>query len=438
MRRSSVATVVLWLAALAPATAHAYVGAPITHGPDPSAIAAGTESAVAPAALGKRVAKLVPSAWCGTEAGSDDTVNEVDNGPYRYHAVYMIPADGKDRFQSLATGMQNDAFQASALLETSYGRAIRFDIGTSCGPQYLDISVVRMPQTSAQLAAAARTGNGTFDAVSSALDAAGFTTIQPTDSVADAAERTRNYLVWLDGPAPSGSCGQAAIYDDPSRSPDNLNNFGGKAAVVFRNGDGFCSSNAARHEMGHNLGALQPVAPHAFDGSHCDDAYEDTMCYSNSPEVADGDRGTFFDYGNDDYWSLPGKALPWWTVDENRFLCPDASCNVVAGAGSADPAPVDGSGAGTVVRPTPETIVTPAGAARRPHVRMRARRGRHGLWRVRLRASGEGRAVVIVRCRPRRHSQVRTALRRATRLPRTLHGRVRCRASRPHARLFVG
>src|SRR3954451_11102054 len=381
MRRSSVATVVLCLAALGPATAHAYVGAPITHGPDPAQVAAGPEAAAAPAALGKRVAKLVPSAWCGTEAASDDTVNEVDNGPYRYHAVYMIASDGTDRFGALASGMQRDAFQASALLETAYGRAIRFDIGTSCGPQYLDISVVRMPQTSAQLTAAARSGNGTFNAVSAALDAAGFTTIQPTDSVADAAARTRNYVVWLDGPAPPGSCGQAAIYDDPTRAADNLNNFGGKAAVVFRNGSGFCSSNAARHEIGHNLGGLQPVAPHAFDGSHCNDAYEDTMCYSNSPEVADGDRGTFFEYGNDDYWSLPNAPLAWWTVDENRFLCPDASCNVIAG-GSPDPA-----------TPPVAPTVTPASAApaakpsrRRGHVRLKARRYHHGLWRVRLRA----------------------------------------------------
>src|SRR3954469_7780915 len=362
MRRVRVAMSMLAASVLVPAAAQAYVGAPITHGPDPALVAAGPEAAAAPAALGKRAAKLVPSAWCGGEAGSDDTVHEVDNGAFRYHAVYMIPADGQDRFQALATAMQRDAFQASALLETAYGRAIRFDIGTSCGPQYLDISVVRMPQTSAQLAAAARTGNGTFNAVSAALDAAGFTTIQPTDSVADAAARTRNYLVWLDGPAPSGSCGQAAIYDDPSRSPDNLNNFGGKAAVVFRNGSsGFCSSNAARHEIGHNLGGLQPVAPHAFDGSHCNDAYEDTMCYSNSPEVADGDRGTFFDYGNDDYWSLPNAPLAWWTVDENRFLCPDASCNVIAG-GSPDPPTPDDPNAATTVRPTPETTVSPSRA----------------------------------------------------------------------------
>src|SRR3954454_20478230 len=250
-----------------------------------------------------------------------------------------------------------------------------------------------MPQTSAQLSTLARTPNGTYDAAVAALDAAGFETIQPDDTVDEAALRMRNYLVWLDAPAPSGSCGQAAIYDDPTRAADNLNNFGGKAAVVFRNGSGFFSSNAARHEIGKNLGGLQPVAPHAFDGSHCNDAYEDTMCYSNSPEVADGDRGTLFDYGNADYWSLPGAPLPWWTVYENLFLCADAACNVVAGGGGPDPVPVDGPDADTVVRPTPETVVAPASAG--AHVRMRARRGRHGLWRVRLRASGEGHAVVV-------------------------------------------
>jgi hypothetical protein len=437
MRRLSVAMSMLAATVLAPAGAHAFVGAPITHGPDPAATARGGEVPAASGSYGKRLARLVPSAWCGTQTAADDTVNEVDNGPFRYHAVYMLAADSPDRFAKLADDMQNDAFQASALLERSYGRAIRFDIGTSCGPRYLDISVVRMAETSAQLNALSRTADGTFDAVSRALDAAGFTTIQPTDSVTEAAARNRNYLVWLDAPAPPGSCGQAAIYDDPTRSPENLNNFGGKAAVVFRNGDGFCSSNAARHEIGHNLGGLQAVAPHAFDGSHCDDAYEDTMCYSNAPQVADGDRGQFFDYGNDDYWSLPGAPLPWWTVDESRFLCPDATCNVVPG-GPGEPEPV--------VPATP--VVTPASArpdarpARsqrraRARVKMRARRHRHGLWRVRLRARGEGRAVVIVRCRRHRHGQVRTVLRRSTRLPRTLRGRVRCRASRPRARLFL-
>ncbi|MEA2389298.1 MAG: hypothetical protein QOG41_2071 [Thermoleophilaceae bacterium] len=431
MRRTILAISLLAATAVAPASAHAaYVGAPLTHGPDPAAVAAGAEAPAVPVRAKGRAAKLVPSGWCGTESAANNTLNEVDNGPFRYHAVYMVAGDAPDRFGSLATSMQTDAFQASSLLESSYGRAIRFDIGTSCGPQYLDISVVRMPETSEQLAALAHTPSGTFDAVTHALDAAGFQTIQPSDTTEEAAGRTRNYLVWLDAPAPAASCGQATIYDDPDRTPENLNNFGGKAAIVFRNGAGFCSSNAARHEIGHNLGGLQRVAPHAFDGSHCNDAYEDTMCYPNAPLVADGRRGEFFDYGNDDYWSLPGAPLAWWTVDLNRFLCPDASCNVVADAGSPpDPlAPV-----------TPTVTAAPHPAAERSHgrVRMHARRHRHGVWGVSVKASGNGRGVVIVRCRRYRRGQVRTVLSRATRLPRRLHGRVRCGAGRPRAKLLL-
>src|SRR3954469_3911550 len=430
MRRTILAISMLVAAFCPPSAAGAAtVGAPITDGPDPAAVAAGAEAPAVPLRAKQHVAKLVPSAWCGTASASDNLVNEVDNGPFRYHGVYMVAADAPDRFGSLATSMQTDAFQASSLLESSYGRAIRFDMGTSCGPRYLDISVVRMPQTSAELAAIARTPTGTFDAVTGALDAAGFVTIQPTDTMDEAAARTRNYLVWLDAPAPSASCGQATIYDDPSRGPNNINNFGGKAAIVFRNGDGFCSLNAARHEIGHNLGALQSVAPHAFDGSHCNDAYEDTMCYPNSPLVGDGQRGRLFDYGNDDYWSLPGSPLPWWTVDENRFLCPDASCNVVAGAGSP-PDPLGPSTLNLTARPR-------ATKRARGHVRMHARRHGRGLWGVSVRASGTGRAVVLVRCRRYRHGQFRTLFSRATPVQRRLPRRVHCGASKPRARLLL-
>jgi hypothetical protein len=437
MRRTILAISVLAATVVAPASAHAdaIVGAPLTHGPDPAAVAAGAVAPAVPLRAPRRAAKLVPSAWCGTESSADNLMNEVDNGPFRYHAVYMLAADAPDRFGSLATSMQTDAFQASSLLESSYGRAIRFDIGTSCGAQYLDISVVRLAETSDQMAALARTPSGTFDAVTRALDAAGFQTIQPTDTMDEAAARTRNYLVWLDAPAPASSCGQATIYDDPSRTADNLNNFGGKAAIVFRNGDGFCSSNAARHEIGHNLGGLQRVAPHAFDGSHCNDAYEDTMCYTNAPLVADGRRGEFFDYGNDDYWSLPGAPLAWWTVDMNRFLCPDASCNVVQGADT----PPDPLAPSTPTVTAPATAPAAPRAAKRSHgrVRIHTRRHRHGLWGVSVRATGRGRGVVIVRCRRYRRGQVRTVLSRSTRLPRRLHGTVRCGASRPRARLLL-
>jgi hypothetical protein len=418
------------------------VGAPITHGTDPAAIDAGPKAPV--------LAKRLPSSWCGPERATDDTADELANGAYKEHAIYMVPSDGPDRFGQFAGSIEANAFDASALLETSYGRAIRFDLGTSCGPQYLDITVVRMPYTTAQVAAAAQNGSGTFDMVSASLDAAGFGTIQPTDTYTRAAQRNRNWVVWLDGPAPDGTCGQASIYDDQVRSDNNLNNFGGKVAIVFHNGSSdFCSSNAVRHEIGHNLGALQPTAPHAFDGSHCNDAIEDTMCYSNSPRVSNGQRGQFFDYHNDDYWDPPaGAPLPWWTVNLNHFLCPDASCNVAPGPDDPSPAAADrdGDGVADTADNCPQvananqanTYGDERGDACEPRGKVRMSVKRRGtVWKFKLRATGSGRGVVTVRCRTRRGGQVRTVYTRTTKLPRTLRGKVSCRASRPRAALLL-
>src|SRR3954453_20932705 len=323
-------------------------------------------------------------------------------------------------------------------------------MGTACGPEYLDITVVRMPYTTAQIQSAASNGTGTFDLVTSSLNAAGLNTIQPTDSYQQAGARTRNWVVWLDGPAPAGTCGQASIYDDPSRTSDNLNNFGGKVAVVFPSGGGsFCSANAVRHEIGHNLGALQPGAPHAFDGSHCNDAIEDTMCYSNSPRVASGQRGLFFDYRNDDYWDPAGGALAWWTVNLNRFLCPDASCNLAPGADDASAEPdADGDGVADAADNCPRVANADQsnnyGDSRgdaceprvAPKVKLSAKR-KGTLWKLPIRASGSGRGVVTVRCRKRRGGQVRTVYTLTTSLRRTLRRSVRCGAGRPKAQLAL-
>jgi hypothetical protein len=412
---------------------------PPSHGADPASIDSGDVAGLAPAGgpTGKKLAPgargkvagvhardFMPTQWCGTETNSDDTAHEVDNGPYKFHAVYVIPSDGADRFAQFANTMQSDAFAASALLETTYDRAIRFDVGTSCGPQYMDISVVRLPQSTVEMQRLAPTPSGTLQAVSDGLDAAGFPTIRPTDTYDSASTRTRNYVVWLDAPAPPGACGQATSYSDPSRDESNLNNLGGKVAIVFPNGpDAFCSATTVRHEIGHNLGALQPQAPHAFDGAHCNDAYEDTMCYSNSPRVtASGERGQFFDYKNDDYWDPPsGTPLKWWTANLNRFLCADATCNVVAGATPSAPEPPATSG--PQATPTTKTV--------KPTLRMKARRtGRK--WLVAVTVKGQGRAVVTLRCRPQRGRAVTTVLSRRTTLPRTVRARVTC-SGKPRA-----
>jgi hypothetical protein len=163
---------------------------------------------------------------------------------------------------------------------------------------------------------------------------------------------------------------------------------------------------------------VQPGAPHLAPGSHCDDAYEDTMCVPSSPRVANGEQGLFFDYGNDDYWDPPsGPALGWWTADLNRFLCPDATCNV--------PAPTA----------SPPAAVQPTAAAKPVPAKLRVRISRHRhYWRLSMHARGTGHALLTVRCRVRGARKAANVLVRETALPRRLAARVHCR-TRPRTKL---
>lgn len=306
------------LASLAAPAAASAQSVQRTHGPDPAA------AIEAPA---RATAAATPLDWC---PNTDPAANQFQNGDYRYHAVYAHPADRPSRLAALGAALQQDAFGASALIEREYGRAIRFDIGTPCGQGQLDISAVQLPFTEAQLGALAAVGHtATFDAIAAALRQRGLGVAPNEARVDQLAALNENFLVWLDGPGPPRSCGQGTALLDNSRSQTNLNNLGGKLALIFRDGRGFCGADVVRHEIGHNLGALQPDAPNTTDGVHCNDAFEDTMCEWQAPKLVDGPfNGLYFDYGNDDYWDPPGgQPLKWWTLNLSWFLCPNASCN---------------------------------------------------------------------------------------------------------------
>ena len=251
---------------------------------------------------------------------------------FRYHAVYLVPRDGRSRFRKLAATLQADALGASALLERLYGRAIRFDMGTTCGPRYLDISEFRLSATRAELRRAARSASpdALFERVRSDMERAHFLLKGGYFINGRWTPPTVNYVAWLDGPAPPGSCGQATSLLDRRRVAWNHNNLGGKLALIYKRGRRFCGSDTVRHEIGHNLGALQPDAPHTRDGVHCSDAHEDTMCENAAPKVARaaGSGALYFDYGNDDYWDPPnGRPLKWWTLNLSWFICRRADCN---------------------------------------------------------------------------------------------------------------
>jgi len=69
--------------------------------------------------------------------------------------------------------------------------------------------------------------------------------------------------------------------------------------------------------------------PNTTDGVHSNNAFEDTMCGLDAPQLINGPfNGLYFDRDNDDSWDPPhGAPLGWWTVNLSRFICPDAHCN---------------------------------------------------------------------------------------------------------------
>jgi hypothetical protein len=235
-----------------------------------------------------------------------------------FHAVYMYPTDKPSRFAEFAAMFQADAKQANDRLGAMYGRGVRFDYRAG---GFLDISVVKSKANSKKI------GSGNqFSVVSTELTNAGFT------------NPNKKYVVWLD--AGSNYCGQGTLYQDTRRSAANYNERR-SVAIVYRpyattNGEGgFCRGRVLLHEMGHNMGALQQVAPNAFDGAHCDDDNEDVMCYTSAATFDSGSLPQF-DYNNDDYWDgiadstepfAPATKLSWWAVNLSKFVCPVAGCS---------------------------------------------------------------------------------------------------------------
>ncbi len=232
------------------------------------------------------------------------------------HAIYVYAREMSSRFPTFGAMFQADMRDASRLLQTQYGRGIRFDErpDTRGGgrPTVVDVTVVHSRYRSAQLGAANQ-----FDVVAGELAADG-----------RFSNPDKKYVVFLD--APSQYCGQGELWQDTRRNAGNASEQR-TIAIVYRPYDpntattgGFCRGRTLRHELGHNLGALQNVAPHAFDGAHCADSAEDTMCYTfaNTPDTG----AAVFDYGNDDYWDPIAAGgttkLPWWTVNLSRFVCP--------------------------------------------------------------------------------------------------------------------
>ncbi len=243
---------------------------------------------------GTRAAPRVPArsvaSWCGTPASADLRPNVVSGSPV--HWIYVLPADAPDRFSTFASRMQTDAETIDAWWRREDPmRVPRNDLTQlSCGVQ-LDLTVVRLQQTSAQLAPV----EGRFVTLFTALPAAGFRS------------PFTKYLVYYDGPvAQPDLCGQGA---------SDATGFG-LAAMYVQACSGAPVSVVAAHELLHTLGAVPRAAPNRCpdpNGAHTCDSTADLMhpFLDTSPLDA-----KLLDPGRNDYYGHSGaftdtQDSPW-------------------------------------------------------------------------------------------------------------------------------
>jgi hypothetical protein len=228
--------------------------------------------------------------------------------------------------------------------QTGGAKALKFDMGTRCGPQYADLQVVHLPGPRSHYV-------DNFGAV-----------VRDVRSALGPASGPRNVVILADtlnGGSYDYGLGETALGPDGDR-PDagNPHNEGGFASVLFSR-DGAPAPGAARggwwpegmlHEITHNLGAVQWSAPHSTQPpgfqlaryGHCWQG-ADIMCYVEDAGAAHQMRydcprvgGVIpqaYDCGRDDYFNPappPGSYLAThWNVYDSAFL---GSCAQVAPA----------------------------------------------------------------------------------------------------------
>lgn len=422
----------------------------------------------------------LPTRWCGSRQAGDLPDSPSQRGRPVIKAIYAYPADLPGRFGFFADLLQSNASQMARFAAEQSGqrKALRFDMGSSCGRAYLDIQVVALRHRRADYLYSDPAYPGVRypyfgqEALYRELQAA----IEgQTPYTSGYQAPVRNFLVYIDGlniqlnrqadgswqkSGNSWNWGAAGTYIDESPDPysqRNVNPYGQIAAIYGSDPDtqaggypvadpseGFMPAEDL-HEVFHTLGAVQNGAPHATGYLHCTDGH-DVMCYEDSSQASSAQQercpslGAVFagalDCDRDDYFNPsppPGSYLASrWNTYSSPFLgsCRELleACGGTDHSTASDQEVFDSaranaawSGRGTLegIKPKPA------------RARLRAvRSGRY--WRIVVSVKGNGRALVTVRCRRRRGARPTVALRRELSPPATIRARLRCR-SRPRA-----
>jgi hypothetical protein len=301
----------------------------------------------------------LPTIWCGTERTSDDTAHStLSAGQPFYKLVYAYASGQPDRFGAFKDVLQADVSLIGQYMALQDGatKAPRFDMGTSCGSDYVDIQVVQLPGSRS-------TYVDHFDAIRSAVAAQ-----------LGASSSPRNVVVLADGltaNAPGYLYGLGESYNADFTGSSNPHAAGGLYAMLFPTlnydpavapGDEFYPGFWAEgmlHEITHTLGAVFDSAPHTTGNGHCTDG-ADVMCYDDGGPNA-GDYGTTacpaltsaqagmtqtYDCGRDDYFDPDPQSGSYlathWNTFDNPFLASCPTIGVACGSeGATVPVSID-------------------------------------------------------------------------------------------------
>ncbi|HEX2084830.1 MAG TPA: hypothetical protein VHF89_04040 [Solirubrobacteraceae bacterium] len=290
----------------------------------------------------------LPETWCGSPTTVDDTANAVyAQNAAQLKLVYAYASDQPNRFDQLDDRLQANVSLLSRYLAGQSGgeKTLRWDMGTSCGPQYADIQVVQLPKTRAEYVPG---GAPSFLAVAGDVEAI----VEPQQ------DGPRNWVVYADGLYGTNGVAGAAwrIHDDdPAGAPHNA---GRLESVTFGPqtlpSNGYAWPSVMLHEITHNLGAVQNAAPHSTGKGHCNDRY-DVMCYpdggpSSAPfercPIIAGDVTETFDCGGDTYFNPSPPAGSYlaerWNVFNSAHLgsCAELAAGCAATTNTTPAAPV--------------------------------------------------------------------------------------------------
>ena len=220
--------------------------------------------------------------WCGTPAQADLRPNTLSGFPV--HWIYVLPSDAPDRFSTFASVMQTDAEAIDAWWRREdTARMPRNDLTQlSCGAQ-LDHQTLRLPQSSAQLAAQEGRFVTLFDCAS-------------RRQLQIAIHQVRRLLR-----RPRRRGGHLRAGCDSSSGI-------GVAAVYVQACAGVSTAAVAAHEFLHTLGAVSRNAPHNCpepNGGHtCDSRV--TCCTRSWTALRSTRR--LLDPGRDDYYGHPAAS----------------------------------------------------------------------------------------------------------------------------------